>query len=326
MILDPVIPSRDDVTGCALYPGKHQRRQEALVLRIPCREFNIEGAREIFTSRCEGLAGDLKAARENVSALSILASRCIALAESGSECEPSSPEIPRALRLATQANAALAAAAQAGPDNPVRAPLGPDQPAEYHRPSGRSDMLAWTDGFLLALLCRDNAALDLLCGIPTEALRLARGVSYAAYLEPLADALRAFRQSRPDTDRLIALAVEAAQHGRHPKALVEAVRLTGVPLVRVLSSLHSRPADFEGELASALREHHRYFDQPSRRDYVTGALATELMGLAAAAYDRGIPFEVDSEYLPMPLVSGAAFAALDREASPSSLPPDAPAS
>lgn len=78
-----------------------------------------------------------------------------------------------------------------------------------------------------------------------------------------------------------------------------------VQIVRLLFYTLEGTEEFEGALAHALELHKKYWSKGKQRtrDH-RGFLPIELNGICAIAHDRGINFDVQSEYLPPVLVNG----------------------
>jgi hypothetical protein len=209
------------------------------------------------------------------------------------------------LRLSAQAHAALFAAAGV---LPVTVPLGDDEPVTYTKAPDEStvDAYTWIEGFLLAALCRDTASLELLCRAPVGLIRRS-STRNPEYRYVFLEALRAFWLEDADPGTLAVHAMHLTDPDRDDIHSRNYTLFIDVHLIRLFFFVHAKDPDFADGLVVALRDHKEYWSNKERSHLSDGFLARNLLGLAALAYDRGIPFEVDSEYLPMWLVTGEAF-------------------
>ena len=87
------------------------------------------------------------------------------------------------------------------------------------------------------------------------------------------------------------------------------VRQLNIPYYRVMRKLGERDAaGLESALAEAVAEHKKYWSAKAvRRQEKVGFVSLPLLGLAALAWDRGLRFHVDSDYLPWSWVTGDLF-------------------
>lgn len=94
--------------------------------------------------------------------------------------------------------------------------------------------------------------------------------------------------------------------GSHGKA----VKYLSGPRLDLLPPLVDRDAiGFEAALDRALEAHKEYWSKTAkRRKDPEGFVALDLTALAALAWDRGLRFQVDSDYLPWSWVTGELFA------------------
>jgi hypothetical protein len=124
----------------------------------------------------------------------------------------------------------------------------------------------------------------------------------------MVDAWRAFHRGDPAVCGYLAAARHLMDAPQCDHPVPEAVPCVDRPELDLLSCLLDRPAAFQESLVQALLGHKRFWSRsPDARRNYWGFLALGPLALAAAAYDRGIPFEVESDYLPMPLVRGDYF-------------------
>jgi hypothetical protein len=275
-------------------------------MRIKRHKIDMEGLEEHFRRWVRPtLESTVQAAKERPVNLDLLSSRSLEIAQYLSLLEPTSPELGAMLRLAARASAALFQLAASG-GAPVRAPLDGDEPVLLSGRVAESTASggAWIDGFFQAAACRDARSQAALCGVPTALLR-ASTTTNAEYGYLMVDALKAFAASAPEASKLILAALEATDpEGMDPR-LVEYDLYIDVPLLRLLFYVNARDGEFAEALPEALRHHRQYYSRgQKRRDDPKGFMPVGLLGLAALAHDRGIPFDVQSEYLPPHLVRG----------------------
>ena len=90
---------------------------------------------------------------------------------------------------------------------------------------------------------------------------------------------------------------------------IEHVRCLSIPYLQVLRKLGARDSlGFETALTEALKLHKKYWSaKASRRKEEVGFVSLALLGLAALAWDRGLRFKVESDYLPWSWVTGEVF-------------------
>src|SRR5205823_4334506 len=117
-------------------------------------------------------------------------------------------------------------------------------------------------------------------------------------------ALQSFRLKKADVAERIASALSSAPEAAKAKW----VGHVGVPLLNLVQILHSGGDGFETKLRASLVLHKKFWSSKAEwRRHPEGLIAYELSALAGLAHDRGISFEVESDYLPMPVVTGAIF-------------------
>ncbi len=273
--------------------------------KIQRHNVDAQFSRELFAKTCKRLPSTLASARTASRNLDLLISDALSAAADGSVVAPQSPDIARYLRLASQAHAAFFAAAGI---LPVTVLLGDGEFVTYASAPEESTItvLRWIEGFFLAALSRDAASLDLLCRAPVEPMRRS-STRNPEYRYAFREALRAFWMQDIDPGALAVRAMELTDPDREDVYDREYTLYIDVHLIRLFFFVHAKDPDFAGGLVLALRDHKKYWSKKGRNHLADGFLALNLLGLAALAYDRKIPFEVDSEYLPKWLVTGEAF-------------------
>src|SRR5262245_21103565 len=86
------------------------------------------------------------------------------------------------------------------------------------------------------------------------------------------------------------------RRGEHAKA----VRFLTGPFLDLLPHLEQRDSQgFAAALETALRQYHRFWSATAKlRDDMEGFVSVDLTAVAALAYDRGVAFDVESDYIP----------------------------
>jgi hypothetical protein len=275
------------------------------VKRVQRHTVDLEFCKQIFSEACRDVASSLAWACRVSRNIAFLISNVLRAVGEGSVVTNRSPDLVRYLRLAAQAHAAHFAATGT---LPVTVPLGEGEPVTYASAPDESTVhvYTWIEGFFLAALCRDGASLDLLCRAPVEPMRRS-STRNPEYRYVFREALRAFWCRDIDPGALAVQAMHLTDPDRDDIYSREYTLYIDVHLIRLFFFVHAKDADFGDGLVLALRDHKTYWSKKGRSHLPDGFLALHLLGLAALAYDRGIPFEVESEYLPMWLVTGEAF-------------------
>jgi hypothetical protein len=272
---------------------------------IQRHQIDEELSRGSYEFALEGLPTSLANARQVPRILTSVVSDALSIVAEGSVVAPKSPDIILALRLAAQASTALFAASG---DLPVTVPLGDGPPVTYTSAPDESTVNAyrWIEGFFLAAICRDDTSLDLLCEAPIEPMRRSTSRN-PEYRYEFIEALRRFWLMEGDPGELAVQAMHLTDPDRDDINNREYTLYIDVHLIRLFFFVHARDRDFGDALVHALRDHKKYWSKKDRRQLRDGILALNLIGLAVLAHDLHIPFEVDSEYLPMWLVTGEPF-------------------
>lgn len=269
-------------------------------VKIPRHRIGRTHAAESYRLTRDSLSTYLQAARDNPPNLWELVTHTVTLAQAAAGAGKRR-ELPHFVRLGSRAAAALFRAAAA----PTATP---DPTDDLGGLVGRANPIHWSQGFLLAAASRHRPARDALIAFPVERFT-DRAWDLLPFYAPLARALYDLGTDA-DPSQWLADAQQAT-------TVIENVTTrwwvdkTVVPLIACLTAL-ARPARFAPALVDAVRSHKAYYNStPNRQANQAGWLPVELLGVAALAHDRGIPLAVESEYLPVDLVTGTAFADLD---------------
>jgi hypothetical protein len=269
-------------------------------MKIERHSIDQDLAKELFDRAVDRLPRFLASAKEKAKNLDLMIDEAMKIVSCGSVVAPDSPQRAPALRLAAQAYAAFFAAIAATPSSPVEVTLG-DERVTYTAPPDESTTHVgrWIKGFYCGMLCRDNAALELLCRTDPESLR-ASSTRSPRYDYLYARALLAWRTGSLQT---LANDIIAALDATNPDENDDVVDsdwslyLIGHQL-EVLMHVVTEDAAFEGGLVKALEHHKKYWSKTKdrKRNY-DGYVSIELSALAAQATDRGMSFDVESPYL-----------------------------
>lgn len=166
----------------------------------------------------------------------------------------------------------------------------------------------WIYGFCLNLLCRRSEGLDRLARYPVETLAESSTWEPPCRV-PFSKCMQAWHLGMA-AQKIGPMLVEA-QKQTDPKGIpyresVEFVLTHDVFWIHLLAMLVDRDAQqVEQVLIKALEEHRNYYSSSrERRKDPDSHIALVPLALAAAAWDAGMRFDIDSEYLPMRLVTG----------------------
>lgn len=167
------------------------------------------------------------------------------------------------------------------------------------------DSASWTNAFGVPLVLRDSRAIDELCSLDPALLR--HGTAQLdEYRHCAAVALRLFwtggdwrtavgdTRANAELERMRVL--PDADYARRVTTIVD--------MLDPLERLHA--VDFNDALFAALEAHKGYWSRPGGPSAgPLGLIAIVPLGLSCLALDRGIPIEVESDYIPLWLLEGA---------------------
>lgn len=161
----------------------------------------------------------------------------------------------------------------------------------------------WIRSFYLALIGRQDLNCTALSRIPVATIRQSI-TRESAFRYTWIETLQAMQAGRPDLGNLLIRAMEETD----PNMAIDPdwVLHHDVHEMNVLTKLLARDAKaFEAALVKAIVVHKDYWSKTEdRRADTLGFMSIPLTALAALAYDSGYRFDIDSEYLPMWLVTG----------------------
>jgi len=247
-----------------------------------------------------------KTARRRPQLLSLVIRHAKTVATCGEVVDPGAESIGKALKIAAQAHAALFTVV-CSPEGTVTVPLGDGEPASYDTrlsDTSTADVHCWLDGVFLSLLCRDEDSLERLMATPLEVLKQCV-TSNPGYRFLLAEAIQLWWHEEDGVARKFIESMQETDPIKHDFVNEKYVLDIDVPIIQCLLYALSEDADFTAAFARAAQMHMEYWTSTieRRRDW-DGFLSIPLLGIAALAFDRNLPFEVDCDYVPMSLVRG----------------------
>lgn len=268
---------------------------------------------EFYREECERLDQYLQSARQRSSSLTRFhdyVAENVYLA--GAVVAPNSPEVARALRLSAQALGAVFAFRLDPSLDSYE--LGEGPPVKYVHPIDPSipNILIWRRAYDLALIARQSTALDYLCRVNKNTFL---GSSFTGYDDEEYRFMELKQQAWSDPEfRWEPLlkwceADQVRSAGISPSAGAEIVHRLTIPYYAVMRKVGERDGTgLEAALTEAVRQHKKYWSaKAERRKEKVGFVSLPLLGLAALAWDRGLRFRVESDYLPWSWVTGDLF-------------------
>jgi hypothetical protein len=280
-------------------------------MKINRHPVNLEGMSEYFTEESAELDYFLAAARRSATNLDLLLSIARGVYLSGAIVAPDSPEVARALMLSAQAGTATFVF-QRIDDPPWSFVLGEGPPVVYTKPAGSSgaSIITWMDAFYFCLITRQAQLSDELCRVSNEVFRHSDLVGAATDDYGFADLLRAvWTQEHFTRDpAFIRLETECPRRAAKSKRKPSYLRLFTLPYLNALRQLERRDeSGFATALTEGLRGHKEFWSSAQYREEFNGFVSLPFIAAAALAWDRGMRFEVESDYLPMSWVRGDLF-------------------
>lgn len=176
-------------------------------------------------------------------------------------------------------------------------------PAKGTGPTSITHVTAWVDGWYGALMARDDESLDRLSEIYDEVHTHSSTRTDPYYFSWKAALIGA--RNGEDVTRYVEAATNLTvpPHRRisgEEMAAADAATFAMLPPI-----VEGRASEFQGKLVAALQAHRAIYDasDPAGREY-GGVLAWGPLALSCLAADRGIPVEVESDYLMPRLIAG----------------------
>jgi hypothetical protein len=246
----------------------------------------------------------LTASRQHPRSLTLLISTARTAAGCGAVVAPDSEDVLRALRLSSQAHAALFALASSR-ENRVTVPLGEGEPITYvdqKADSSTTNVFRWLNGFYLAALCRDQNSMKVLFETPIEVLR-SSSTRNPEYRFLLAEALHLWWNRAEGVPQKFIDTMQATDPERSDVLDESYTLLLDVPAIQCLLYAIAGESDFGQALFDAAQSHKKYWTKTKdRRNDWDGFLSIPLLATAVLAHDRGVAFDLDCDYVPLQLV------------------------
>jgi hypothetical protein len=250
----------------------------------------------------------LAGARKKPDSLDLLINYAMATACSGVAVGLPLGEVKRLFCLAAQAYRALFLVVCAG-GKKVTVPLGEGDPVTYETALDLSylDPSRWLRAFFLGAVVRDDDLLEALMATPTDLIRQST-MKGPEFRYVFIDALRAFvedypqRRVRASVDLLLE-AMKGTDPDRPDILNPDWVLHLDVPAIAVMFDILDRTPKLGDRLAWALEHHKTYWtSDPLKRLDWEGFLSLPLLGITSLAYEWKLRFEIESDYIPLPLI------------------------
>ncbi|MGF1578172.1 MAG: immunity 49 family protein [Gemmataceae bacterium] len=271
-------------------------------MRVERHKINEPHIREIYEDRCERLPHLVRQARTDPDQLGLVIRAALQAAMCGSVVEPNVCEIVPYCQLAAQATGAVFAI-KASPNQEISVRLGEEEilyQSEVHHSittPGR-----WISGCLLSLIVRDTQTIDCLCRCDPGNLRVSK--RSPKYERLLAEALYTHFGTSESAGALFLEVLKTANPEEYYLPNVDLTIHIDIPVTRLICFAITAEEDFGDVLLEAINDHKTYWERHGSPEDIDGLLAHWHLGAAALAHDLEVPFEIDSEYLPTPLIRG----------------------
>jgi Immunity protein 49 len=230
--------------------------------------------------------------------------------------EPDSPQIPKALKVASQACTAIFAQITARDGNTVTLPLGEGAKATFPglAPNPSTDSRRWVEGFYLAAITRDVNSLQTLCDISMYLLTQSpTRVPECTHLQ--VRTLQAYWKQEDNFVDCLVAAINATDAERVSQEvgdwglsttdvdkLVEFTLMITVPELKLLVRVVEQDvALFNKALYEALDLHQQYWQADNEAKDIQDSstfLSLGSLAMSSFAYAQGMEVQVESDYLP----------------------------
>jgi hypothetical protein len=270
-------------------------------MKITRHPVDLERVTKVFQSQLSYLEESLQRVRKAPTGLYLFFCNTETVYQAGSILAPDSPEVARTLKLAAQAGTALFMFQQI--ENPPRPfVLGEGPPVVYSQPAGSSsaDLFTWRKVFNLCVITRQVELSNELCRVSNEVFKHSDIVGAAEADYRFADLLRAVWTQDCFTSHP-AFADEEAEYSNASgtTAWARYARYLALPYLQVLRRLEERDElGFTAALAQALKGHKEFWSSGKYRAEFDGFVSLPLTAAAALAWDRGMRFDLESDYMP----------------------------
>lgn len=168
-----------------------------------------------------------------------------------------------------------------------------------------SHLGTWVNGLDLAIIFRDQAAIDVYTGVPNDFLIHPLSEKLSEY----ADLSAQFRKSALTEDvtilDLLGRLFEAASAEKSNPSNAEKAQKRLIPLIKLYERLfRGGNTEFNQTLTNYLELWKSFFAEKDRGPFGTNLVSTAAISTSAFAYENGYRIKVHSEYLPLFLVEG----------------------
>ena len=280
----------------------------------PPKRVDHERARQVLVD-LESIATSVRNKRK-LTALNVssLQGYELGIARARSRLEPAAAETVEAFRRSARAGAAMFCRARAPAGTVVPVPIG-----EHSLPAGSGGTASeWLQSAWAAIATADDLALGLLLVSPPPPST--PGVTSGPWVVPLSNAIIKLWTRDPTAATALKEALDATDPERLADApfadlepdvvkFFRAIALDIIaPGIEALYRVFADRSRFESALGKALELHHEHWR--SRPDKEDGWVALFPLAVARMARDRGIPFDLTSEYLPPAVLEAPPRAAL----------------
>jgi hypothetical protein len=277
-------------------------------MNITRHEIDLARIQRYYDEHVVEVPGFVDAARERRDNLGLLSGWVMATACSAAGIGRPLAEVKSLFRLAAQAYRAMFLVFSTKGQK-VTVPIGDGDPVTYKSTINPHPLhpKAWLEAFFLGAVLRDDDLLSALMDTPTDLIRQSciKGPEFQ-YL--FIDAIRSFidgwQQWRVRAAGKILMQAMKATEPERPDILdPDRVLLLDVQTIAAMYYLLARSAEFGTQLADAVAKHKEYWtsDERKRLDW-EGFVSLPLLGIASLADACVLPFDVESDYIPLPLI------------------------
>lgn len=268
------------------------------VVSVKRHQFDVENRRRFFEPAIQGMLGTLaKSPNVTVNELAALCREGEDVLGYVSVFEREHPIQRVAARSLAQGKTGLLLLSNSAPGQTIEVPVGEHRALLLsYGPESRSHAIAWHKAWYTALMSRDEASLAALATISDDVLR-ASPTECDEYAFAWKAALIAFREdpsaALPHIERAVALTAEDQIRVSQKRAA--ASEGAAYAMLAPLATGHT--AEFQTALVAALEAHKKFWETRAKSHYLDGWLALGPLALCCLARDRGVPVDVESEYL-----------------------------
>ncbi len=270
---------------------------------VEMHSFPADKLGSLLEGTCERVSGLRTEALNSAYATHALHLSAVTLAHVRWGVERNEDALRTDLALAAEAGV-VAIEAGRNPDATIRHTLAPDGPREVMALGDPSFVVAevWIDSLMCAMLIRNRGLIERLTADTGRPPDGPDGES-PRYRLLLAQILREFVATGRANDADILEMIEATDPETLPEEVIDDALGRASPDGQLLNLIGLGDAEAFGQaLANAQYAHRSHYQLREHQTDWRGLLALDQAALAAAASDRGLAFEVASDYLPAGLI------------------------